>query len=206
MKKMVGLIVVTVVSFVFAYSNPGYTFTWGKKKEAEPQKAAEQKGAKPEVKEESKKEVKKDASKQAAFAVVEEKKVDPKKLEQDRMLRQKKREQLDNSLWDIDINTMSGKEKPKKDALIFEGNKVSSDKFAKEGFAPTNYTLTVQGDGVTVWETMQTAANGQIIFWRGEIEPKMTSMRGVISKHVSNEKTEDYSFVSQERRGITPKK
>lgn len=198
MEKMVGLIIAIVVGFVFACSNPGYAFTWGKKKEAQPQKAVEQKQAKPEVK--------KDASKQAAPAVVEEKKVDPKKLEQDRMLRQKKREQLDNSLWDIEISAMSGKEKPKKDALIFEGNKVNSDKFAKEGFGPTNYTLTVQGDGVTVWETMQTAANGQIIFWRGEIEPKMTSMRGVISKHVSNEKTEDYSFVSQERRGITPKK
>jgi hypothetical protein len=119
--------------------------------------------------------------------------------EKQRAMREQKRAQLNNSQWPAELLAMSGEGKKHKDTLLFKDNRFSSETYAKQGFAATNYTLSVQEDGSMVWETMQTAENGQLVFWRGEISSDMKSMRGVVSKQKAAGESEDYSFVCSEK-------
>ena len=73
---------------------------------------------------------------------------------------------------------------------------------ANKGFPTTNFTLTVQEDGVVVWETMQTSEKSGIAFWRGEFDPKMESMRGVVSYQPDKKSKQDYSFTSAAKKTI----
>ncbi len=119
--------------------------------------------------------------------------------EKQRTIREQKRAQLNNTQWPAELMAMNGEGKKHKDTLLFKDNRFSSEAYAKQGFAATNYTLSVQEDGSVVWETMQTAENGQLVFWRGEISSDMKSMRGVISKQKAAGESEDYSFVCSEK-------
>jgi hypothetical protein len=122
--------------------------------------------------------------------------------EKQRTLREQKRAQLNNTQWSAELLAMSGEGKKHKDVLIFKDNHFSSEAYVKQGFAATNYTVSVQEDGSLVWETMQTAADGQLVFWRGEVSSDMKSMRGVVSKQKAGGESEDYSFVCGEKTVI----
>ncbi len=101
---------------------------------------------------------------------------------------------LRGSVWAIKMTPISGgKDSPaKEDRVSFDGGKIVSDKLSAEGYGSSNYTLTVGDDGVPVWETMQSAGDKGLAFWRGELHGEM--MRGILSKHATQGPTEDYSF------------
>ena len=118
-------------------------------------------------------------------------------LRKKRALISKKKKEVDNIEWDVDMR-LSGSDKTNPDTIIFYNGKVSSKKLVKEGFLPTNYTLTLEDNGKIVWETMQ-SANNETIFFRGEIAPGMDKMKGIISQQ-RLEGTKDFSFVSTDKR------
>lgn len=112
-----------------------------------------------------------------------------------------KKQELNGTSWDVEIKSQSGKGLfSGKDTLTFQDEKFHSQKADKNGYTPTNYTLTVQEDGPTIWETMQTGQEeGQVTFWRGEW--KEDSMSGVISRQLK-EGNEDYYFTSSAKQEI----
>jgi hypothetical protein len=75
--------------------------------------------------------------------------------------------------------------------------------YSKRGFQATNYSLSIQGDGTFVWETMQTSEKSGIAFWRGEISADMQSMRGILSHQISDKNKEEYSFVSTAKKNAS---
>ncbi|MFH1508275.1 MAG: hypothetical protein ABIG46_07635 [Candidatus Omnitrophota bacterium] len=117
-------------------------------------------------------------------------------------LKKEKSKQLNNSEWEIKLASFDNKRKSDKDIIIFRNNQISSQNLTRNGFAPTNYTLTVQEDGIAVWETMQKNDKGDVIYWRAEINADLTKMQGVLSKHLNNKPAQDYSFSSVNKKAL----
>ena len=112
--------------------------------------------------------------------------------------------QLDNTTWQIKLTEMSSTAKKKtfKDEVRFINGRVESKKLLPEGFSATNFTVRIKGkeDEIIIWETMQTSQDNGVAFWRGEIVND--TMRGVLSRHISEGNKEDYSFISTGKEGI----
>jgi len=131
-----------------------------------------------------------------------------KSIEAQKLLAQEKRKRLNNTQWQIELKALSGSQSPKEknkneaEVLAFKDNQISVQGFSKKGFGATNYTLTVQDDGSCVWETMQTSEKSGIAFWRGEIDKDISKMQGVLSYHIDDKTTRDYSFVSEAKTDI----
>lgn len=116
-----------------------------------------------------------------------------------KMILEKKAE-LNGSSWSVKIESQSGKgDFIGPDTLIFQNDKFRSEQAGKKDYAPTNYTLTVQEQGPTIWETMQTSKKGEVSFWRGEWKDNV--MTGIISRQLEKG-AEEYYFTSQERKEI----
>ncbi|MFA5118455.1 MAG: hypothetical protein WC695_06340 [Candidatus Omnitrophota bacterium] len=189
MKK--GLAVTVVLSFMFIYMNDAQAW-FGNKKKAD--------DAAPQV-ESSAAAVK--AAPAAKKAV--EKKVDKAKEAADRnqkAMAEKKRGELNNTEWLIELSPLTGAGKKEKETVSFKNSQVSFMNFGKKGFPSTNYTLTVQDENQVVWETMQTSEKTGVCFWRGEMSPDMQGMRGVLSYQIDEKTKTDYSFVSISKKGI----
>ncbi|MFH2145276.1 MAG: hypothetical protein ABII75_04510 [Candidatus Omnitrophota bacterium] len=191
MKKAVIFALVFISIIVFGLEN-GYAFLWGKKKE-ETKKKEKTVQKQKEIKEELENKVK-PALKPTISAADAEKA---------RLVREKKRKEMNNTVWDIDYIPISGRGKTTSDLLTFENNRFNAATLLAKGFNQTNYTITVAADGKTVWETMQTAEKGEMAFWRGELSADMALMQGVLSRHHPDGKTEDFSFVSKSKKAIT---
>ena len=88
------------------------------------------------------------------------------------------------------------------DTLTFQNGQFRSKSTEELGYTPTNYTLTVQDKGPSIWETMQTSSEGEITFWRGEWIEKV--MSGVMTRQVEEGKTEEYSFSVMNTKRISP--
>ncbi len=123
-------------------------------------------------------------------------------LKAKRAVAQKKLNELNNTEWSIELLPMTGKGKKEIDTVTFKNNQVGIAGFAKKGFSFTNFTLTVQEDGVVIWETMQTSEKSGIAFWRGEFDSKLQTMRGVVSHQVDQKNKQDYSFTSTAKKNI----
>jgi hypothetical protein len=115
------------------------------------------------------------------------------------LIAQKKAE-LNNHEWDVKMTPSSGKGDATSDVLVFKGQQFESKNMTSKGYKPTNYTVSLQEGGPTVWETMQSTDSGNPVFWRGEWEGE--SMRGVMSKQVGEGKNEDYYFSSTASKAI----
>ena len=118
-----------------------------------------------------------------------------------------KREELNGSEWQITIKPQAGVSKPTvldADTLTFQNGKFISSQMTKKGFAQTNYTVTVQGDGPAVWETMQTSSDKTqgVAFWRGEWKDEL--LTGVIVRQLPEKPNEEYYFTSSVRKSIPP--
>jgi hypothetical protein len=123
-------------------------------------------------------------------------------LKAKRALSDKKRNELNNTEWQIELTPLSTKTKKEVDIITFQNNQISFANFTKKGFPTTNYTLTVQDDGVVVWETMQTSEKSGIAFWRGEMEKNMQSIKGVLSHQIDQKNKQDYSFISTSKKNV----
>jgi len=111
-----------------------------------------------------------------------------------------KKAELNGSSWSVKIESQSGKgDFLGQDTLIFQNDKFRSERAGKKDYSPTNYTLTVQEQGPTIWETMQTSKDGEVSFWRGEWKDDV--MTGIISRQLEKG-NEEYYFTSAGRKQI----
>jgi hypothetical protein len=107
---------------------------------------------------------------------------------------------LRGTVWMIKLTPIGGSSgAAKEDRLNFAQGKIASDKMISDGFPASNYTLTVGDDLVPVWETMQSGGDKGVAFWRGELHGEI--MRGILSKHLTQGGTEDYSFSGSKTEG-----
>ena len=81
---------------------------------------------------------------------------------------QKVKAQLSAREWTVYRTPESGKGKTETDVLTFTAEgQVSSQWLLGKGYAASNFRLTVQDDGTSVWETMQVDENKNLAFPRG---------------------------------------
>ena len=103
---------------------------------------------------------------------------------------------LRGSVWSMTLTPIGGDTKVKatavKDKVSFDGGKIQSERLSAAGYPASNYTLTVGDDKVPVWETMQSAGEKGVAFWRGELHGE--SMRGILSEHPTDGPATDFSF------------
>jgi hypothetical protein len=105
---------------------------------------------------------------------------------------------LDGKQWEVEMypSRGTGNEKPILDKLTFRKGKVISERYSKDGFGPTNYTLSLKDDGTTtVWETMQNSSKGTLS-WHGQVKRDTMAMRGVVSERPpkAEKSTINYNF------------
>jgi hypothetical protein len=213
-KRSLSYLLLAAVFVVFSCQS-GYAF-WGKKKtdkseevvkkeEVKKQPEAKQE-VKAEVKQEKPVEVKKQEPQQPAQPAQSVQPAISKEEQQARAkakaLKDKTKLEMDQTSWTVKIMAMTGEGKAKKDKLVFEDKKFYAESYENKGFSASNYTLTVKENGAAIWETMQSAEDGQIIFWRGEINPEMSQMRGVLSVQKAPGDAESFSFISEEKSPI----
>ena len=87
---------------------------------------------------------------------------------------------LNVTKWEITLTSFDtkGKKKTTSDTLTFEDSQVIAKDFERQGYSPTNYSLSVKEDGTTVFKTMQIGKAGTA-FWRGEVKDE--KMAGSVS-------------------------
>jgi hypothetical protein len=116
----------------------------------------------------------------------------------------KKKAEVNNTIWVVEISPMSGKGKAEKDVISFADNKVGSKNMGARGFAATNYSMRLLDDNETyTWETMQVSEKEGVAFWRGDIGPDGI-MRGVVSIRNKKEIVSDFNFHSVEVNKTAP--
>ena len=126
-------------------------------------------------------------------------------VDQAKLLKEAKQDLLKTE-WRVQLNPIgSTKAKAYEDTLYFyDNNKISAKALESEGFTTTSYTISLKSDNqVVVWETMQTSEKAGLAFWHGEIEKGV--MRGVLSRHPSENMHDDFSFYSTEKKALTRK-
>jgi hypothetical protein len=180
-------------------SSHAEAFLFGKKKEAAAKAPAQPQAAQPETPAVEKAEIPK-----AEPAKIDTAQEDKAKLDQEarRKLVEKKRGELNNTEWLVEISAIGGQERPESGTITFKNNRVAISNYGKHEFPETNYTITVQNDGGFVWETMQVSEKSGTAFWRGEMDPGMKSMRGSLSLHSDEYTIHDYSFTSTEKKRV----
>lgn len=118
-----------------------------------------------------------------------------------------KKAELNGHEWDIKLVPAADPKNgtPTTDVLVFKDMKFEAKEMSGDGYKPTNYTISLQEGGPSVWETMQSNDSGPSIFWRGEWEGE--SMRGVMSKQKSDGSNESFYFSSVSSKVVadTPK-
>jgi membrane-associated HD superfamily phosphohydrolase len=190
--------VVVAVSAVFFVSMISQAQAWGAKKK----KADE---AVPSTGTTEQTEQTEQAVKKQEPQVKKVDKAQDKALDNKRAAVQKKLAELNNTEWQIELNPLGaavGKSKKEAETVTFKNSQVMFSNFGKKGFPATNFTLTIQDDGIIVWETMQTAEKAGTAFWRGELNDNMQEMRGIVSHQIDAKTKQDFSFISTARKSI----
>lgn len=103
---------------------------------------------------------------------------------------------LDNSQWQIILRSVDGQSAEMNDSIYFREGKMTSEKFLKTGFKPTDYSIKQYKDKI-VWETIQ-AYRGTMASWRGEVRGE--AMRGMLSLQSPDGSRQDFSFISNDYR------
>lgn len=111
------------------------------------------------------------------------------------------RSAINNSTWSIVFSGTLPKGMASGDTLVFKDNQFSSTLFSARGFEPTNFSLTMQDDGVVVFETMQASEKEGTIFWRGELGADQKTLRGMFSHVLSDKQTQDIYFSGSKDSG-----
>jgi hypothetical protein len=115
----------------------------------------------------------------------------------------KKRAELNNTEWQINILPVPSKDKEaESDILRFSGKKVYSVKYDSLGYHASNYNLRIKSGNV-VWETMQSEEDGKgVMFWRGDWRGE--KMTGAISLNPEKGKNKSFRFTSVSSKEIPP--
>ncbi len=113
--------------------------------------------------------------------------------------------ELNNMEWNIKLSPIgeTNAQGYEEDTLLFIDSKFSSEKLESEKFPVSNYTVSLKGEDVIIWETMQTSEDAGVAFWRGELENDV--MRGVLSVHPAEKTYMDFSFYSIQRKELAAK-
>lgn len=83
---------------------------------------------------------------------------------------EKARRMLKSKEWGVYVTLESGKGKTEADVITFTAEgKVSSKNLLAQGYGDSNFRLTVQDDGIAVWETMKVDKDKNFAFVRGEL-------------------------------------
>ena len=109
------------------------------------------------------------------------------------------RAQLDGTQWTLQLIPNSVKAKPQQDTITFDVNTVASDRLGQSGYGSSNYSLTIGGNKVATWETMQSDEKDGVVFWRGEFDGSM--VRGIVTERLAKGRSEDYTFSGTEMSG-----
>jgi hypothetical protein len=117
-------------------------------------------------------------------------------------LRDEIRARLDGTSWTLVLKPMEEGQKTQKDTLTFQGREVTSQRLTKAGYNSSNYSVNIGGDGVAVWETMQTKEGEGVAFWRGELQGE--TMQGVLSQQPTEGPVQAFSFTATQT-GVTEK-
>ncbi len=104
-----------------------------------------------------------------------------------------RRQELEGSRWDIVVKTSSGQDQFS-DRLIFEDKKFSSETFSSNGFVPVQYSLSMNNDGIVVFETMQAGKNGGVLFWKAEFGKDGDTLKGILSQVFEDQAGQDLYF------------
>lgn len=106
----------------------------------------------------------------------------------------KDRVDLEGTLWDVELITTSANGTEQiKDKIRFAGNGFESYYFLNQGFNPSNYTVTVNKNGVVTWETVQMNEKGDSLSWHGDWNGKQ--MEGMMSYRPKGNNPQDFSFI-----------
>ena len=109
---------------------------------------------------------------------------------------------LNGTVWEIELVAVSadGTEHPIKDRIRFTGKSFESYYFSNQGFSRSNYSVTVNGNGIITWETIQRNEKGETVSWHGDWHGDR--MEGIMSYHPTEQKgPQDFSFLSQRLAG-----
>ncbi len=127
-----------------------------------------------------------------------------KDMEEQKKLLEAAKIELNNMEWKIKLSPIGDTNaQGYEDTLLFINNKFSSEKLESEKFPVSNYTVSIKGEDIIIWETMQTSEDGGLAFWRGELENNV--MRGVLSMRLDEKTHMDFSFYSIQRKELEPK-
>lgn len=105
---------------------------------------------------------------------------------------------LNGTIWEIELIYVSpdGVSHPINDRIKFTGKAFQSHYFSSQGFSHSNYTVSVNKNGVITWETIQRNEKGETISWHGDWTGK--KMEGNLSYRASGEPgPKDFSFMSK---------
>jgi len=104
---------------------------------------------------------------------------------------------LDGTVWDVELiqTSAEGQKQRIKDQIRFNGANFESYYFSSQGFASSNYTVTVHQDGTITWQAVQKNSKGEVVRWRGDWQGE--KMIGNLSYHRADAGPQGFSFMSQ---------
>ena len=116
--------------------------------------------------------------------------------------------ELDGSKWAIEITLVekSGKKGTSSlDTLIFEKKQFFSEESTKKGYEPSNYSVSLEGDGATKFGTMQNK-DMETTYWEGRIKDEtINGSIYVYSKKAKGIKKEYYFNGTLSSGALKPK-
>lgn len=78
---------------------------------------------------------------------------------------------LSSKEWTVYVRPESGKGRTETDVLAFTAEgQVSAKNISAKGYNASNFRLTIQDDGLAVWETMQVDKDKNVVFLRGNLK------------------------------------
>ncbi len=108
------------------------------------------------------------------------------------------RPDLNGTIWEVELvsEEPDGTIKAIHDKIRFTGKSFESSYFTSQGFSRSNYTVTLNNNGVITWETIQRNDRGELVSWRGDWQGN--KMEGVMSYRPVESQPQDFSFMSQQ--------
>lgn len=112
-----------------------------------------------------------------------------------RKIESRVREILAAKDWLVYLSDADGKKNVTDvDVLTFSEGKFISKSLSNKGYPMSNFTIAVSSDGAVSWETTQMTENGDMAFWKGQLQSEI--MSGVLSLHTLKGQLQDFYFTN----------